>query len=1213
MSKRLDSSYIENENKINAAMVNNRKAPFAVAISASLAFAVLMMMFQPFLMTLFKNDSTTQNNSIVTTNSTLAEAGEPGWFCSDKFGGGMNSKSTWEGPLDIKVYPEKGSREVTIQEALGAGLAFVTYDGEGEAKDRMFVKGKEKPKPGDKVFGSSEAKFDKLFEKNKSKLEKERTLGKCLGGVFVPNIANAVMWVSSSVTKIAQFTAVMVFNGNLICEKPGKGGACLDLIGIIGGKGSSDGGIIGVLTSSIYYPLLIIAVAITGLWVLKRGLVDRKLRESLFGALWMCLSVIIGLALLLNPLLITKAPMAVSNVVSTCVIGAFNGKNCFDSSGGNSVKYEDGDSTSEKVCRSSSDQASINEQMTFTTSSITCSIWRAFILEPYAQGSFGTSFNDLDVKANPQLNKLIKDQGLDPNIFCVNLATTKSLDSMNGKYIQLNSTKNKVCNLAAYQMYLKTQATTSGDKNVSDVDYKWYRVIMVAAADEGLWANWTNTAGSAFNKMTVSSISLFASGLGTFIIFITSIFALVYYISSILLMAFAPVFFLMGVHPGRGKRILLGWLEKVISNVLKYMASAVFLIVTISIYGGILSSISNIGLTLIFIIIVTMALFMYRSELIDLIGRANMGGEKISSSLSEKLGNSTKGALKFAGSTAVAGAGGVAGAALTSDGMKVSNPFKKGGFEELRKNSSELRKDMSAGFKDGIKRETKRNPGFIGNVARQYDRNTVDNKQDLRSKRDRAAEAEEAAEKAYNEKRDDYQEVLDRQSKFNFDSNADKADLKSLEDSHENIKNVENKTLNDFRGKADRNYAQEKQRIDRSDMLDEDRIKHLNNIAIQRDESHNFAQLQELVNAMRDNKIQLDVAVRTGNVDEQNRLKSEINSQQSQAGELRSKISERNYNRFTREYGNAMNTQRDIGAIDTLDDDMKNDLATKRAAALTYEDRRNEIAQQLNYAENELSEAEARLDKESLASKLYDEKYIGHRPGEGLNDKKVNKIEKELKQHQNVYNDRRDREIAANQEKYEKTVNGENESQSSNSSSGSSRGSNNENYFDKNDVDLVEKQDIRQIVTPPKPSSSPTNHLPDKPSSAPTNHIPNKPTKAPTNHLPPKPTKEPDAHKIPPKPTNLPSAPRGQDADNVRRAEARINKDDSFSRKDSSKSNFENKLSNKENDKGSGKGGNGNRGSNSLADIAKRREEIRNKNNPSSRPDDNGSGNGNKF
>ena len=53
--------------------------------------------------------------------------------------------------------------------------------------------------------------------------------------------------------------------------------------------------------------------------------------------------------------------------------------------------------TSDNVCKSSASGLSIDEEMAMSINGLSCIIWKAFVLEPYAQAEFGTSFEALDI------------------------------------------------------------------------------------------------------------------------------------------------------------------------------------------------------------------------------------------------------------------------------------------------------------------------------------------------------------------------------------------------------------------------------------------------------------------------------------------------------------------------------------------------------------------------------------------------------------------------------------------------------------------------------------------------------------------------------------------------------------------------------------------------------------------------------------------------
>lgn len=769
------ASYLNKESVPAKRLSAPKKSPVMVAVSAFFALLVLFMSSQPIL-------------SAFSSNAPhKAEAGAIGLFCTSHIGLGMDDKSDWSQFLRVYPLPSERNRVWTLQEAFGSGLSFVNYEGEGgKDKDLIIEKSPANTfKPGN---------YDTLNEK----LEGIRGISSCFTAGGLNYVANGIMGLANIQSNIVQAFTVFAFDSNIICsDAANPTGACLNLLKVIGGTGAagSGGGLIGTLTSSIYMPLLVIAVTIVGLWVGYKGLVQRKLREAMFGAIWVCLSAIFGLALLLNPSLLAKAPMAVSNAVATCVIGSFNGQNCMDDTSGTASLTTDNFSTSsDKICRSLAPGAALDAQMSMTVNSLSCSIWKAFVLEPYAQGSFGTSFGNLDTVANTPTKKVIEKAGIDPNTFCVNLGSSESLQSFDGKRAVFDRDSGKVCNLLAYQMFLKTNASTTGSTTpASDaIDSRWYNVVVTAANDEGLWAQWAPSPTNSMHKIATSMLAGFTGLVGGIVLIVIAFFALVYYLTSVILMAFAPLFFLLGVHPGRGKKILLGWLEKVVSNVLKYLASAMFLIVSISFYAAILGAASSPALTFLFVIIVSGALIMYRKEIVDLIGKASMGGEQLSNSFSEKLKEKASGV----GSLALAGAGSGLGAAIA--GGRVSSGIKAG-----------IQRDLQRGGASKILGKT--GGELVSNATRQFARNTVDNERDVKEEA-RRAQAQLASDASELQEVEDNSRLANEEiTKFDVGFISSKDDFEDLKTRREKFEAVENEAAREMM--ADNPYFAQAQMI----------------------------------------------------------------------------------------------------------------------------------------------------------------------------------------------------------------------------------------------------------------------------------------------------------------------------------------------------------------------------------------------------------------
>lgn len=937
--------------------------------SAFVSLLILVITIQPTLVNAIGGD----NSSI-----SQASASSPEWVCSTNMGYNMDSKNDWK--MNLKDYPQytKSNRLWTLQEALGVSSDFVNYAGEGKASNQQGVKAKNLP-------NNLEDRYKKGIEKQKSKLEGIRKVSTCTSTHLLVMVSNSITLFSSISSAFTQFVVVKAFDSSLICQDPSNPtGSCLNLIKIIGGtSGNSNGGIIGILTSSIYFPLLVLVVAITGGWVLYKGIVQRKLREALFGAIWVIVSVILGVALLLNPVLLAKAPMAVNNVVATCIMGAFNGENCFtqDSSGAK-LDMDDNNNdaiTSDNICKSDVKGASLDEKMSLTANSMTCQIWKAFVLNPISEGSFGLSFDKLDAN-DPDMKKTIQAAGLSPNDFCIYLGSTKSAKDLEGSRLDLDVQKNKVCNIMAYQLYLQTNAKSAGDNafinDSTKIDQRWYKVILVAAQDDGLWSNWAPSTTSAMTKISIAFISLITTALGSLIIFVSSIFALVYYLSSILLMAFAPIFLLIGVHPGRGKSIMLGWLEKVISNVIKYLFSAGFLVITIAIYGGILSNIDNIGLTLLFVIIVTMALWMYRNELMNLIGRVNMGGQQLSSAVTDKLRERGQSAVhkgmsvgKFGKDVALAGIGSSAGAMLA------------GG-------------NVTSGFKDGIKRQVKRNRGFAGDVMRQYDRNTIDNLQDLKTKSQHAGQEEEMYGKQVDAKRESLQKNINELSDFDATRESEDKSLVEYDASHRALTTAEHRISDDIRDQANDERIEEVKAIKNDDSLtDDEKSARIHVVDHRYDEANDFADLQQLLNAIRDTELQLKVAHDTGNVEDARILEQKLNQDRLKASSIRSGITNDAIDEYGAQYKSLLEQEKRNLGISNYGDKQIEERAMIQANQINEKMDRDRLVQSVNEASASLKDVEEKFAEAQIRNEMYNDSVINYQPGDGITNKTVEDIE----------------------------------------------------------------------------------------------------------------------------------------------------------------------------------------------------------------------------
>ena len=566
-------------------------------------------------------------------------------------------------------------------------------------------------------------------------IEARRFTRSMMGGIATWGV-NVNLSIANSINSAGRFIVTTAFSGTLICDPTSEAdqGFCLPLIEIIagdtpgvitggtGGTGAQGGGLIGAMTTNLYLPLLVLMVLWVAIWIAKKGLIDRKFHEAISGLAWMLGSIVIGLFFLWQPMLMVTAPLTLAQTLGSCIIAAFNGINCLDdntgSSEGMTATPDPNRQSSELACssiRTPLDGVPITERPALTSKLLinvmACRIWIAFSVNAYSQAEFGRSFNEMSTMRD-EWSETLSSAGLAPVDFCVNLQSSRPAVGPPNSNPMATSRRGQisflyldghwgVCNVIAYQMMLQTRGQnvppTSPDfsslrdsqemmipsmstssawhtdnDNVPSLS-RWWRVIAFASYDEALWETWAPPASRALtNGFAVGVLAIIASIASVFVLGAIGIYAMVYYISAALLMSMAPLFLLLGVHPGMGKKIMLGWLEKIVSNILKYMASAMFLIVTISFYDAVLGAATGFFVSLFMVLLISFALFMYRKEIVELIGRVNMGGTQLSNTLVDKVNNRKDRAINSAKRTGAKAAAIVPGAAMGAVGAKLA-------------------------------------------------------------------------------------------------------------------------------------------------------------------------------------------------------------------------------------------------------------------------------------------------------------------------------------------------------------------------------------------------------------------------------------------------------------------------------------------------------------------------------------------------------------
>lgn len=613
--------------------------------------------------------------------------------CSDL---GYNLDSGTGAPDTDVPAPDATGRKWTIQELFQNGTKLSVYNGEtgSSTKGSWLLYDTKQDKRGSGYDGWDDQTVQ-------TTLQAARSDSKCLTGGIVTSIGNMFYALSDWILDLGTSIVGQLYNPTFICAGGTDTNSCvINLVGVIGGSDNNadNGSLISSLYSGIYTPLISFSFLFVAIWLIYKGLIKRELRASFSGILWSIIIFFVGVISMVHPLMLASAPQQANSLIGSCIIGAMNGQNCMDGS------TQAPSTVTGTDCQSSASGADSNQTAQLAVNGLGCAIWKSFVLDPWSASEFGRSYSSLYITNTPKGGHTwkIAKQIKNPNDYCVHLKSSAAASSQtNGVKIDGGP---QVCNLAIYQLYLNssvndTQNSSTEKHPNQSIDDRYYNIIIPATKDPTMWNSWSPKTGNAAMRIMSSLMSFFSSTIAIISLVVFAFWGLIYEFAGTLLMAFAPVFFLVGVVPGNGKRIFLGWLESIVSSSLKYLASSLFVIIALTMYAGVVANAHSSGGAFIGILIMVGVMITYRKEIVNLLGQANFGGKRVSNAVGERIKEKAHKAKELGTATAGAGLGAAWGG---------------------RNNGNGVTKNFLNGAKSGAARRLKREPTILGSAIRQY-------------------------------------------------------------------------------------------------------------------------------------------------------------------------------------------------------------------------------------------------------------------------------------------------------------------------------------------------------------------------------------------------------------------------------------------------------------------------------------------------------------
>lgn len=651
------------------------QARVAAGSAASSAKKIVAMLAAVFVLALsFATMSTAQANAGGFADVTCALSGDLGLNTSWKSIGNVLES-------DVNSVAD-GAAKMSMQDLYGDVLNWTTYNGTRspgsleQDKNNLF-----------NVTINNGAK-DRLGSDIADASKKAHTIIGCPMRALITMISGTILGTAGLISNFTSIFVTKAVDPSFICQDPKNeaGVTCINLLAVIAGDGGAgdDGGIIGRLYSGLYMGLSVMAFLAVGVWAAWTGLAKRKLTSALGGIFTAVLIFGSGILLMGNPLLIAQLPMRVGTTLGGCVVMGVSGVNCLSS---NSSDPNTAPKENTECFVDDAGEVDVSRSLALVAKASSCQVWEAFVFQPWVAGQFGTSYKNLNTGGGPgEAGPLFQETNGTLDYWQKIKVGMYAADAKPTSICTDSTTGYTYSNVALYQLNLmsnihacsKPYHQPTAIKTNQQVYSDWVYVVdaMSQALKAGagdtnttssdlqyMWSSWTGSYG--LNRLSIAILAVVASIGGAAVLITTSALAIMYLFTGVLLTAFAPLFFLIGIVPGQGKKIFLGWVEKIVSAILKYFACVLWMMVTLQLYAAVLGGANNgLGATLIFVIIVTLAMWMYRDEFLKMIGRANFGGTQFSNKLGDMGRNMASGAGRLAGARAAGAAAGF----ITGDG-----------------------------------------------------------------------------------------------------------------------------------------------------------------------------------------------------------------------------------------------------------------------------------------------------------------------------------------------------------------------------------------------------------------------------------------------------------------------------------------------------------------------------------------------------------------
>ncbi|MBF8193941.1 type IV secretion system protein [Nonomuraea sp. K274] len=326
------------------------------------------------------------------------------------------------------------------------------------------------------------------------------------------------------------------------------------------------------LADAMYWQFLQPIVIIAAIWLAWYGLIRKRATTTAEGVIWMVLAVTVAVWFFSRPGDFTGLGKVVTDKTGEVVNSAFSG---LPGAGGASCLPPPGEDAPQVKA------GGYGQNGTPGVDQNADALWSTLVCKPWLVGMFGT--------ADPQ-QPIVRDFGR--------------------KMLEIQSIPPAVPGQPAPDYGARqSEYAALADKLRNDPRYAIFS-----------GRDWSNRLGVAVGAL----IAAVVAGL---LIFLVAVSLLVLKVGFLLLLIMGPIFLLIGVHPGSGRIVAMRWVEMLIGTLLRQAVLTIVLSVLVYGYALIISTAMPWGLQVLFMALLTIAVFFYRRPFQHLF--ASMSGHTV--------------------------------------------------------------------------------------------------------------------------------------------------------------------------------------------------------------------------------------------------------------------------------------------------------------------------------------------------------------------------------------------------------------------------------------------------------------------------------------------------------------------------------------------------------------------------------------------------------